>query len=61
MGYFQEAAALRRSAEKARVQMDASWDEGARARFETIAMDLDREAAAIERSTARDRNAGVSI
>lgn len=61
MGYYHDAATLRRSAEKARQQMAAAWDPDIRARFEAIAIQLDHEAATLERWEQRDSNDGIVI
>jgi TATA-binding protein-associated factor Taf7 len=61
MGYHHDAATLRRSAEKARQQMDGAWNPDMRERFEAIAMQLDHEAAAIERGMVSGEKVNVLI
>lgn len=61
MGFLQEAAALRRSAEKARQQMEISLNEEIRACFEQIAIDFEREAAAIEQAAIRPDDGDIKI
>jgi len=61
VGYHHDAAALRRSAEKARQQMAAAWDPDMRERFEAIAIQLDHEAATLERGETHDARVGVLI
>jgi hypothetical protein len=61
MGFHHDAATLRRSAEKARQQMDAAWDPDMRELFEAIAIQLDHEAATLERGAAPDMKVDVLI
>lgn len=61
MGYYHDAATLRRSAEKARQQMDAAWDPDMRELFEAIAIQLDHEAATLERVELRGEKVDVLI